>query len=247
MLESIVPTLIGVGLLVAITAAVLWVVGVPGKWAPGWAILRAALQLAVIALVLRDVIQDGRWVAIWLSVMFAVAAYTVARRLGFSWQRLGLVVVAMLTGITPALAIAFGTGALTASPRYVLALGGIVIGGAMTIATLAGRRLLTAQRDRWDEVEGWLAIGATPRQANLAIAREAVAEALLPTIDQTRTTGLVTLPGSFVGAIFGGASPVDAGRFQLVVLSAVLAAGAVTAIVLLFALPPALRRPDAAG
>ena len=51
----------------------------------------------------------------------------------------------------------------------------------------------------------WLALGATPRQAVRDIARTAAAEALLPAIDQTRTVGLVTLPGAFVGALFGGA------------------------------------------
>lgn len=42
--------------------------------------------------------------------------------------------------------------------------------------------------------------------------------------DQTKTTGLVTLPGAFVGAIFGGVSPLEAGRFQIVVLAAIMAA-----------------------
>src|SRR5690606_28380991 len=63
---------------------------------------------------------------------------------------------------------------------------------------------------------------------------------LLPAIDQTRTTGLVVLPGAFVGAVFAGLSPIEAGRFQLVVLASILAAGVVTASILAFA-PRATR------
>ena len=46
--------------------------------------------------------------------------------------------------------------------------------------------------------------------------------AVLPNLDQTKSTGLVTLPGAFVGALFGGASPVEAAQFQLVVLAAIM-------------------------
>ena len=53
-------------------------------------------------------------------------------------------------------------------------------------------------------------------------------ESLLPNLDQTRNTGLVTLPGAFIGALFGGASPVEAATFQLTMLSAILVSASVT-------------------
>ena len=56
-------------------------------------------------------------------------------------------------------------------------------------------------------------------------------ESLLPTLDQTKSTGLVTLPGAFVGALFGGASPVVAAQFQLVVLAGVALAMTLTGVV----------------
>jgi putative ABC transport system permease protein len=62
-----------------------------------------------------------------------------------------------------------------------------------------------------------------------------------------RTTGLVTLPGAFVGALFGGAAPLEAARFQLVVLAGLLAAETVAAVVLLrqLAAVPFLIGPEA--
>ena len=41
-------------------------------------------------------------------------------------------------------------------------------------------------------------------------------------LDQTRTVGLVTLPGAFVGMLLAGASPVQAGAVQLLVLLGLL-------------------------
>jgi putative ABC transport system permease protein len=75
------------------------------------------------------------------------------------------------------------------------------------------------------------------------MARGAVYSALIPSIDQTKTTGLVTLPGAFVGAIFGGLSPLEAGRFQIVVLASIMAAGSVTAMLLISLLAPVRVRP----
>lgn len=244
--ESLIRAAIGVALLMVITTVVLAGARVPRRWSSLLAVLRGALQLAAISLVLRGVIEEPLWVACAIVVMFAVAVVTAARRLGFTWTRLGIVAGAMALGVTVALAIVFLAGAVEVDARNVLALGGIVVGGAMTATTLAGRRLISGLGSRWAEVEAWLALGATPRQATNDIAREAVGEALIPHIDQTRTTGLVTLPGAFVGAIFGGASPLEAARFQIVVLAAILTAGALAATTLVFVLAPS-SRPGSGG
>jgi len=112
-----------------------------------------------------------------------------------------------------------------------VATGGIIIGNAMSAATLSGRNFLRSARARASEIEAWLSLGATPAAAHRDIGREAVRESLIPTLDQSKSTGLVTLPGAFVGALFGGASPADAAKFQLVVLAGIALAMTVTAIV----------------
>jgi putative ABC transport system permease protein len=241
----LVDTGVAVVALAGITVTVLQVFRVPFPFAPPRAILRGALQLAAVSLVLGGVIHHGWLVAAALGVMFVVAAVTASRRLGSETRYLAIVVVAMLVGIGVTLAVVFALGAIEFSPRFALAIGGIVIGNAMSIASLSGRQFLAAAHRQWEEVEGWLALGATPRQATLHLARAAVHSALIPSVDQTRTTGLVTLPGAFVGAIFGGVSPLEAGRFQLVVLASIMAAGTLTAVVVVWALAPVKVRPGA--
>lgn len=242
-LQDYLPTLLCLAVLVSLSAAVLAGARVPGTYAPALAVLRGGTQLMAIGLILGGVITDGRWVGFALVVMFTVATVTATRRIGWSPDRFLLAAASMALGVGATLAIVFATGALDFTPRYVLAMGGIVIGNVMTITSLGGRRFIESVGEQWELVEGWLALGASHRQATRDLARRAMASALIPSIDQTRTAGLVTLPGAFVGAIFGGISPLDAGRFQVLVLAAVMAAGSLTAVATIHGLAGIRWRP----
>ncbi|KRA26122.1 hypothetical protein ASD65_14815 [Microbacterium sp. Root61] len=226
-------TLIAVALLAAIATIGLRTMKVPGVWSVASALARAVLQLAALSLVLTGIIQSPLWVGIGLVVMLAAAVFTAARRAGAPWRRVGPLALAMTVGPLVVMTVVFGTGALALTPRYALAVGGIVIGNTMTVAILSQRIYGASLRGQWDEVEGWLALGATPWEATRTLARRATHTALLPSVDQTRTTGIVVLPGAFVGAVFAGASPLEAGQFQLVVLAGILAAGVLTSTILL--------------
>ncbi len=243
LLHELLPTVVGVGLLCAVSVVVLTLAGVPQRFGPTLAVLRAIVQLAIVSVLLAGVITSQIWVDAALVVMFGVAAGTSIHRIGWSRRHAAVVAAGIGGGVAVALVTVFGSGALAATPRYVLAIGGIVIGNAMAITTLAARRFLEAVDEQWAEVEGWFALGARPREATMRIARRAVHTALVPSVDQTKTTGLVTLPGSFVGAIFGGLSPLEAGRFQVVVLAAIIAAGAVAAVLTIRGLGDVAVRP----
>jgi putative ABC transport system permease protein len=100
------------------------------------------------------------------------------------------------------------------------------------VCTLMGRTLAAGFVSQRDEIEGWLALGAKPRIASLRATRVAASTALIPSTDQTRTTGIVTLPGAFIGAIFAGASVLVAAEFQVLVLAAILVTGAISVALL---------------
>jgi putative ABC transport system permease protein len=243
------PVRLAVGLVVllAIALVALTVARVHRRRDVLIAAVRAVVQLAVVALALRGVFAAPVFVLLVLAVMFVVATWTATRRLrglpGAGWA----VVVACGAGAVVSIGLICGLPVLDRSVRTLVAVSGIVVGGTMTAATLTGRRLLDGLRRRREEVEAWLALGATHRQAVVAIARDAASEALVPALDQTRTVGLVTLPGAFVGALLGGASAVDAARFQIVVLVGLLCAQSLTAVTLAWLLgaPRTLPEPEA--
>ncbi|HSP37073.1 MAG TPA: ABC transporter permease [Frankiaceae bacterium] len=231
-----VRTAIAVLILLAVGVSALAIARVPGKAALASATGRAALQLAVVGALVTGVLRAPLATALFLAVMLTVACGTTVRRLQALHPKVLHVALACVAGAAATVPVVLATGALPASTRYVLALSGITLGGTMTACTLAGRRLHDSLLRRRDEVEGWLALGATSRQAVVDLVRRSVFEGLVPALDQTRTVGLVTLPGAFVGALAGGATAGSAARFQLLVLVSLLAAESIAACVLTYLL-----------
>lgn len=198
---------------------------------PLWAIGRAVVQLTVVALLLRGILALPWTVAAFVLLMLTTASFTAMARLKELWHGRRVAALGVLAGALLTLVVIFGLRLVDFQVRYIVAVGGIIIGNSMTAATLAGRNFLRGARARSSEIEAWLSLGATPAQAHEEVGREAVRESLLPSLDQTKSTGLVTLPGAFVGALFGGASPAEAAQFQLVVLAGVALTMTVTGIV----------------
>lgn len=215
------------------------------------AAVRAVLQLAFVAAALRGVFAAPVTSVLVVGVMFCVASWTATRRLrGGADQGRGVARAVLLStsaGAAVVIAIVVGLPTLDRNVRTFVAVSGIVLGGTMTGATLAGRHLNEGLRRRRDEIEAWLSIGATPRQAVRDVARAAASEALVPALDQTRTVGLVTLPGAFIGALLGGASATGAARFQVVVLVGLLCAQAITVSILTYLLGSPSTLPAVEG
>lgn len=237
---------VGLVALLVIACVVLRVAEVRQVRAVVVASVRAVVQLTIVALALRGVFAAPLTVIAVIAVMFGVACWTAGRRLRGQAHAMLAVIGACAAGASVTIAIIVGLPTLSRDVRTLVAVAGIVLGGVMTAATLTGRRLADGLLTRRDEVEAWLSIGATPRQAIRDIARSSVFEALVPGLDQTRTVGLVTLPGAFVGALLGGASAQGAARFQIVVLVGLLCAQSITASLIAWMLgaPAVLPSPD---
>jgi putative ABC transport system permease protein len=233
----------GLILLVLIAVVVLTVARVQQRGAVVVACARAAAQLTLVAAALRGVFAAPPLTVLVVAVMFSVATWTATRRLRSLPGAARAVLLSCGAGAAVAVGVICGLPALDRSVRTLVAVCGIVFGGTMTAATLTGRRLLDGLHRRRDEVEAWLSIGATPRQAVIDIARSAASEALIPALDQTRTVGLVTLPGAFVGALLGGASPYRAAKFQIVVLVGLLCAETITAVLIAYQLGAPTQLP----
>jgi putative ABC transport system permease protein len=209
--------------LVVLTAVLARVGGLGHQRAIPVAAIRAVVQLAAVGLLVGLALRSLAGTIAFLLLMLTVAAITSGGRLRAlprSRRRAALVIAGPAVVMLGLLAV---TRSVPDNPATLLPLGGILIGGAMTATSLAGRRLLGTLRDSWGEYEAALSLGFTPRQAVRVVAGAAGAEALVPALDQTRTVGLVTLPGTFIGMVLGGADPLAAAAFQLVVLICLLA------------------------
>ena len=192
--------------------------------------VRAIVQLGLVALVITAVVRS-----IWLSllavgVMFTTAAVTTARRLGAprAWH---WAAASMACGVVPVIAILLLSGAVPFVGVALIPVGGIVIGNTMTVHTLVGRRTFAALREEHGQYEASLSLGLTSSQAIDEIIARRVPEGIVPSLDQVRTSGIVTLPGAFIGVMLGGGSAVQAATAQVLVLFGIMAAQTVTVLV----------------
>ncbi|MEV0144473.1 MULTISPECIES: ABC transporter permease [unclassified Nonomuraea] len=227
-----VTPLLPVALLVLVVLATLvaWLGRLGHGRAVVTACLRAAAQLGAVSAVIAWVVAFSAAVAGFILLMYGVAVFTAGRRI--TPGRAGWwAAVPIAAGTVPVLGVLAAGRVITTTGIVIIPLAGILLGGCLTATTLAGRRAMDELVQRRGEVEAALSLGFGTREAALEICRPAAAQALVPALDQTRTVGLVTLPGAFVGMLLGGASPVQAGIVQLVVLVALLAAEAVATVV----------------
>lgn len=221
---------LAVGVLLAITLVTVTVARVHVRTDAVVAVARASVQLVVVALVIAWVFDHPEGVVLYLGVMVVAATATSARRIRCGVRLAPLVGMAIVAGATCAVVPVLASGALEWRSETIVPFAAQIIGGSMTAASLTGARLRDDVARDWGQVEAWLSIGATPRQAVADHGRIAAGRALIPAIDQTRSAGLVTLPGAFVGLLLGGASPAEAAEVQLLVLAGLLAAETVAAV-----------------
>ena len=117
--------------------------------------VRAIVQLALVAVVIGAVL-DRRWAsALFALAMFAVAVVTAAGRVGArpSWP---WIAAAIASGVVPVLAIIFAFDTAALSGPAIIAIAGIIIGGAMTAHTLTARRAFDAMRAERGQVDAGL-------------------------------------------------------------------------------------------
>ncbi|EKM31643.1 hypothetical protein VCHENC02_2736, partial [Vibrio harveyi] len=105
--------------------------------------------------------------------------------------------------------------------QYMIPLAGMLLGNSLSSNIVALQNLFTAFEQRKSEYEAAISLGAAPRYASFPFLQEALRKSLAPILASMATTGLVTLPGMMTGQILGGASPMVAIKYQLVIMLAI--------------------------
>lgn len=184
---------------------------------------RAIVQLAAVGALIALVFEHDVLAIAFVAAMVATAAVTSGGRIKGVPHARARAIAAIGVPAVGAAAVLIAVGAFEPTPRAAIPTAGILIGGAMTATTLTGRRLLEGLKDDEEMIEARLSLGDRIRTALAPTVRQAIKTGLVPAIDQTRNVGIVTLPGTFVGLVLGGASPAEAARIQLTVLLTLLA------------------------
>lgn len=191
------------------------------------ATVRALAQLVAVAAVINVVFEHLGLSGLFLIVMLGVASWTSAGRLRGVPHAYLVAAIAITSAAGIGLLVLFGASVFPLKGRWLIPIGGMLIGNSMTTTSLAGARMRDEVTDKTLEIEARLALGVRAVDALKPYVRRAATAALIPIIDATKNAGLILLPGAFVGMILAGASPAAAAKVQLVVLYMLLGAVAV--------------------
>ncbi|MDB5774622.1 MAG: transporter permease [Herbaspirillum sp.] len=191
-----------------------------------WAAFRMVVQLLLIGLLLRTVFAlSSPWItsaAIALMIAAAIREVAVrpARRLkGWGAFRLSAVAVSTTSVATVLLAL------LTAirpspwyDPHYAIPLMGIVLGSILNSASLGLDVFFTGVHGARASIEGRLALGCTSREALMPHIRNAIRAGLIPIVNQMSAAGIITLPGIMTGQLLAGMDPIEAVKYQILLM-----------------------------
>lgn len=197
------------------------------------AVIRSFIQLTAIGYVIQLIFDDGSlvWVFLLLAVSVGFGTITArARARAVPGATLPLLIALTIAG-GATLGLVVGLGIFAPEARYLVPVGGMVIGNAMTASATALNRLGDEFRTSAAEIEATLALGADSRRAALPYLRRSLRSGTIALIDSTKTTGIIFFPGTMVGMLLAGAAPVDAVRLQLILLWALLGAATIAALV----------------
>lgn len=100
----------------------------------------------------------------------------------------------------------------------------------MTGIALGANKLCSDMKEKRIMVENSLMLGATPKEATREIVNDAFDSAILPTMNNMLTMGIVSLPGMMTGQILSGTFPLTAIKYQIGIMLAILGCTAITVI-----------------
>jgi putative ABC transport system permease protein len=197
------------------------------------AVVRSFIQLTAVGYVIQAIFDtDSLWLVVaLLAGMVAFGTWTARGRAREVPGALVPIAVALSLAAAVTLGLVLALGVFEAEPRYLVPVGGMVIGNSMTAVAVALDRLADEMRAGGRQVEAMLALGATSQQAARGIVTRSLRSGMIPLVDSTKTTGVVFFPGTMVGMLIAGAEPVDAVRLQLILLWVLLGAVALAGLI----------------
>ncbi len=203
------------------------------------AALRMIVQLTAVGFILKTIFDQASplWTALFAAVMLAATGYEARRRQerrieGWQALLLGASVPFMAGLVATVFAVTAVIGAEPwYAPRYLLPLLGMMAGNALAgVALVLDTMTTTASRERV-AIEARLALGASRFEAFEHVTRRSLATGLMPILSAMSVSGLVSLPGMMTGQILAGADPVEATKYQIMIMFLIAGSTALAVVV----------------
>lgn len=185
------------------------------------ATLRAVVQLIILGFLLHYIFKiNDKWLLILCVLVIIINASwnTISRASTVMHHVFWISFLAIFIGTALPLAGTVATGAIHFTANEVIPIGGMLANNGLIAINLAYQNLDRAFVQDGTNIESKLSLAATPKLASKGAIRESIRLAIVPTIDSVKTYGLVSIPGMMTGLIIGGVPPLQAIKFQLLVV-----------------------------
>jgi len=164
------------------------------------------------------------WTGVMVAVMILVAGYEIRARQTNKlpgWRSYGLGIAILVVAPTLIMTLALMVQIKPDpwyDPRYLIPLLGMLLGNSLTGISLGLNTLMTSSKRERVGIEAQLTLGKSKWQAMKPVMQHATYTAFMPIINAMSATGIVALPGMMTGQILAGVDPVDAVKYQLLVM-----------------------------
>ena len=190
------------------------------------AALRTTAQLLLIGFVLKLLFANVHlgWVVLMSTIMLLAAGRIVMERQErrfIGWWGYGVGTLSMFLSsfsVTLITLIVIIQPEPWYQPQYAIPLLGMMLGNTMNGVALGLERLTSSVVQQRREIEAQLIQGHTWCEAIATIRRDAMRVGMLPMLNAMAAAGLVSLPGMMTGQILAGAEPMEAVKYQILIM-----------------------------
>jgi putative ABC transport system permease protein len=165
-----------------------------------------------------------------LIFMCLFAAFTANQRVR-TFKMFGILLFAISVGGLSIMTLVIGIGIIEPKGEFIIPMGGIVISNVMIILMISLERLIADVQKSKGTIESALALGDTPQNAVKIFLRDSFRAALMPSTNRVSVLGIVTIPGLMAGMIIGGANPIEAAIYQVIIFLMIMAGGLIGSII----------------
>lgn len=196
-------------------------------------VIRAVVQLVIVGYILEYVFGYKNPVFTTLLILFMIfnASYNAAKRGKVIKRGLIISFLSIVVGTIVTLAILLLSKTIQYEPYQIIPVGGMIISNAMVALGLCYKQIASDFKNKREEVETKLSLGADILPSSIEIIRDAIKTGMLPTIDSAKTLGIVSLPGMMTGLILAGSSPMEAIKYQIMVTFMLLSTTSISSFI----------------
>ncbi len=195
--------------------------------------IRGTIQIILMALILVEIFALEDMIIIFAVLLFMAtfAAYTVRGNLDYIPGVFRTSLPGVIVGGVGVMLLVTFLGIIQQRGEFIIPMGGMVIGNSMGMTSLILDRMWSNAQKQRALMETALALGATPLQATELTIREAIRSGMLPNLNRYASLGIVSIPGLMSGMIIGGANPVAAAFYQVIIFIMIFLATVVCGII----------------